>query len=68
MKRKDKETLRLLDKEELIKRLYDLKKTLFTASLEKFTKTVKNTRENKLLKQKVAVIKTILQEKELIHE
>lgn len=60
MKTKDKKSLSSQTKEELVKEVTDLKSKLVTMKLERFTKQMKNTREAREMRKKIAVIKTYI--------
>jgi ribosomal protein L29 len=68
MKIKDKETLRSLTLEELKKKVVDSYQEIQSQKLEKYVKSVKNLRKVKMLRKDLAVMKSIIQEKENIHE
>jgi len=54
--------------EELTKNLTELQGKLRTFLHTQNTKQLKNTREGRNIKRKIAVIKTILHQKEFVHE
>ncbi len=68
MKKKEKQTLQGMKKEELVKVLADARNALVILKTGKFAKQIKNVREGKPLRQKIAVIKTLIRQKELTHE
>ncbi|MBI2404859.1 50S ribosomal protein L29 [Candidatus Gottesmanbacteria bacterium] len=68
MKKKEKTTLAALSREDAIKELALLKKKLATMRLERFTKQMKNTREGRQIRKKIAVIQTFMRQKELTLE
>jgi ribosomal protein L29 len=68
MKKKDKQLLFDTDTSALEKQSWDIKQKLATASINLYTKPLKNTREMKNLRQKLAVIQTIIRSKEISHE
>ena len=68
MKSKDIQQLRGFSKEELLTRASELESQKRTLFVGKFTKPAKNTREIRTTRQKLAVIYSLLREKEFIHE
>ena len=68
MKRKDLNTLRDMKQPELVKAIAETKAKLAQIQINRYSKQSKNVRETSGLKRKIAVAKTILHEKELIHE
>lgn len=65
MKRKDKENLRSNSIEELKKKVEDATRELVRIAQERYTKQSKNVREKKMVRLKIAQIKTLIREKEL---
>jgi ribosomal protein L29 len=68
MKIKEKQTLNTMKAEELTKVLADAEGALELYALGRYSKQSKNVREGRLLKRKIAIIKTLIRQKELIHE
>lgn len=68
MKKKDKEQLRTLKHEDLRKELEQLKKKVYEQAVQKSVAPVKNVREGRELRKKIAMILTIMHESELAHE
>lgn len=68
MKKKDKASVQTMTKEELGKYIKELEQKLITFRLDRYTKQVKNVREGKLIRHKLAVAHTILNQKELSHD
>lgn len=60
MKTKDKESIASQSKEELAKEATNLKAKLLTLKLDRFTKQMKNTREAREIRKKIAVIETFM--------
>ncbi len=54
--------------EELTKVLADAQSALEIYTMGRYSKQSKNSREGRLLKRKIAVVKTLLRQKELTHE
>lgn len=67
MKSKEKQTLISGNEEEMAKQIADLEQKLVTLSVNGYTKQSKNTRERKMLRYKIAYIKTAKRMKELSH-
>lgn len=65
MKRHEKESLRAMTNEELVKHVGVLEAEIGTANLERVTKPTKNVRASRANRLGVAVSKTILREREL---
>jgi ribosomal protein L29 len=65
MKTKEKQTLLIMKPEELTKVLKDAQNALAILMINKPTK---NVREGRLLKRKIAIIQTLLRQKEITHE
>lgn len=63
MKKKQKESLRAMASEELVKHIGVLEAEIVTANLERVTKPTKNVHALRLKRQKIAVSKTILRER-----
>lgn len=68
MKIKEKQTLAAMKAEELGKVLADAQSALAIYTTGRYSKQSKNSREGRALKRKIAVIKTLLRQKELTHE
>jgi len=54
--------------EELVKFISESKATIYTMVVQRFNKPMKNVREQKTLRKKIALAQTILHAKELTHE
>ena len=67
MKTKEKHALFGAKPEELQKNLNELRIKLAAISRDRYTKQSKNSREAKTLRTQIAVVKTILRQKELTH-
>lgn len=65
MKTKEKKSLVHQSKEELVKETAQLKGKLTTIRLDRFTKQMKNTREAREIRKKIAVMETFIRQKEL---
>lgn len=65
MKMKEKQTLTAMKEEELKKVLIDAQNALTILMLNKPSK---NVREGRALKRKIAIIKTLMRQKEIAHE
>ncbi|OGG24289.1 50S ribosomal protein L29 [Candidatus Gottesmanbacteria bacterium RIFCSPLOWO2_01_FULL_43_11b] len=68
MKKKEKSELRGATLEELIKQISGVEKTAAEKMRDRATKSVKNVREIKMLRKKIAVLKTVVRQKEFTHE
>ena len=68
MKKKEKSELRGATLEELKKQISSVEKTVAEKMRDRATKSVKNVREIKMLRKKLAVLKTIVRQKEFTHE
>lgn len=68
MKIKEKQTLSAMKSEELGKILTDAQNALAIFEMGRYSKQSKNAREGRILKRKIAVIKTIIRQKEITHE
>ena len=68
MKTKEKNTLRAMGQAELAKEAEAIGRKLAQLRIAKFTKPAKNTREAGTLRLRLAVVRTILGEKEMAHE
>ncbi len=66
MKRKEKDSLRSISLEELKKKLTDSVNELAQVAQERYTKQSKNVRFAKSVRQRIARIKTVIREKELV--
>jgi ribosomal protein L29 len=67
MKRKDKTAITDATVEELTKQVSDLRTKLTVLKVGRFTKPAKNSRELKNIRLKLAVLLTVLKQKELNH-
>ncbi len=68
MKKKEKQSLQSMSTEALSKDLRQITDKLAATLLSRYTKQSKNIREARTMRRKIAVIKTILRQKELIKE
>lgn len=68
MKKKDKQSFVTMKTEELVKFISESKATIYTMVVQRFNKPMKNVREQKTLRKKIALAQTILHAKELTHE
>jgi ribosomal protein L29 len=68
MKKKEKDSLRSLDAKELAQKVKDAQAAILKLHLEKNSTSVKNSRQARRQRQLIAVIKTYMREKELVHE
>lgn len=68
MKTKEKQTLAAMKAEELKKVLVDAQNALQIYAIGRYSKQSKNSREGRALKRKIAIIETLMRQKELIHE
>ncbi len=68
MKTKEKKTLSAMNSEELGRVLADAKNALAILTIGRYSKQSKNGREGKLLRNKIAIISTLMRQKELVHE
>jgi len=65
MKRRDKENIKNLKDEELLSQIESLKKTIFQIKFKRMTAPVSNPVEARTARRKIALIKTVLREREL---
>lgn len=68
MKHADIQALRTQELSELVKKISDLKRQLETKQIERYHKNQKNSRERRIIKKDIAIIETIISEKELKNE
>lgn len=68
MKKKEKQSLQAMSPEALTKDLRQVTDKLAATLLSRYTKQSKNIREVRTMRRKIAVIKTVLRQKELIKE
>lgn len=68
MKKKEKEQMRAASITDLQKQVAALEKTITDKMRDRVTKQVKNVHEIKELRKKVAIVKTIIRQKELVNE
>ncbi len=64
MKKKEKTSLVTASTIELEKQLAETAKKLASLRLERYTKQMKNTREARTLRKDIAIIKTVIRQKE----
>ena len=67
MKKKDRQIIFQTDASELVKQAGELEKALATGEVNRYTNQSKNVRERKNLRRKLAVIRTVIRQKELAH-
>lgn len=68
MKAKAQTTLKSMTDKELVKVLLDAKTALAILTMNRYTKQSKNVREGKVLREKIAIVSTLLRQKEITHE
>lgn len=68
MKKKERASLKAMTTKELVKVLVDAKTALAILTMNRYTKQSKNVREGRALRRKIAIISTLLRQKELTHE
>jgi ribosomal protein L29 len=68
MKTKEKKTVSAMNKEELDRVLADARNALAILRIGRYSKHSKNGREAKLLRNKIAIVSTLMRQKELVHE
>ncbi len=68
MKKKERQTLIAMAATELTKVLVDAETALGLVFLNKHTKPSRNVRESRALRLKIAIVSTLLRQKELAHE
>ena len=68
MKKKEKTNLHSKNQGELAKELKDAEKKLGEFLVTRYSKQSKNVREARTLRNTIAVAKTIMRQKELVHE
>lgn len=69
MKKKEITSLKAMTDKELVKVLVDAKTALAIRQLaDRSTKQSKNTREGRALRRKIALVSTLLRQKEIVHE
>ncbi len=68
MKRRDKENLKNMKDEELLSQIENLKKTIFQIKFKRATAPVANPVEARTARRKIALIRTILRQRELTAE
>lgn len=66
MKRKDLDSVKVLTKEEIQKKIVEKERSLAEIVRERYTKQSKNVRAGRMVRTEIAQLKTILHEKELI--
>lgn len=65
MKRRDKENIKNLKDEELLSQIEGLKKTIFQIKFKRMTAPAANPVEARTARRKIALMKTILRQREL---
>jgi len=68
MKKKEMTSLKAMSVEELKKVLVDAKTALSLLMINRHTKQMKNVHEGRMLRRKIAIVSTIIRQKELVHE
>jgi len=68
MKKKDKEHIRTMKSEDLQSERNQLQKKLRDFTVHRTVKSVKNVREGRELRKRIAVVETVIREKEMTHE
>ncbi|MCX6793527.1 MAG: 50S ribosomal protein L29 [Candidatus Gottesmanbacteria bacterium] len=68
MKAKEQTALKAMTEKELVKVLVDAKTALAILTINRYTKQSKNVHEAGVLRHKIALVSTLLRQKELIHE
>ena len=57
-----------MSEKELVAVLIDAKTALAIGVMNRYTKQSKNVREGRALREKIAVVSTLLRQKEIVHE
>lgn len=68
MKKKEQTSLQSMTAVELGKVLVDAKTALAILTMNRYTKQSKNVREGRALREKIAIVSTLLRQKEISHE
>lgn len=68
MKQKEKTALRGMTDTELKKQRAEMQQKLAALRLSRYTKQSKNVREAKVMRQRIAVLSSVIREKESVHE
>jgi len=68
MKTKAQASLKAMSEKELVAVLIDAKTALAIGVMNRYTKQSKNVREGRALREKIAVVSTLLRQKEIVHE
>jgi len=68
MKKKEQTSLKAMTDKELVKVLIDAKTALAILTMNRYTKQSKNVREGRVLREKIAIVSTLLRQKEIAHE
>jgi len=68
MKKKEQTSLKSMTDSELVKVREDAKTALTILTMNRFTKQSKNVREGRALREKIAIVSTLLRQKEITHE
>lgn len=68
MKKKERASLKAMTTKELVKVLVDAKTALAILTMNRYTKQSKNVREGTALHRKIAIVSSLLRQKELTHE
>jgi ribosomal protein L29 len=67
MKKKDRQAITQSEPTEIVKQVSELTKKLATLTINRYTIQSKNVRERKNIRLQVALLKTVLRQKELLH-
>lgn len=65
MKKKEKASLHGMTVDELGKRIKEMQDKLVSYNVDRYTKQSKNLREGKMLRKHIAILKTLVRQKEL---
>ena len=68
MKKKEKTSVKAMTALELGKVLADARTALAILTMNRYTKQSKNVHEGTALRRKIAIVSTVLRQKELVHE
>jgi ribosomal protein L29 len=68
MKKKEQTSLKAMTDKELVKVLVDAKTALAILTMNRYTKQSKNVREGRVLREKIAIVSTLIRQKEITHE
>jgi ribosomal protein L29 len=68
MKKKEQTSLKAMTDKELVKVLVDAKTALAIGAMNRYTKQSKNVHEAGVLRHKIAIVSTLIRQKEIVHE